>query len=262
MFSFDPAPLRTLAAELAPKFGSAQPFPHVVFDGLIPDDVLRAVAAEFPERGWDDYNTETEVKLAVDREDKMGPIARSLFHELNGQAMIDFLVTVTGIPGLVPDPHLVGGGLHLIRPGGFLKVHTDFNHHHVLDLHRRLNLLIYLNDGWQDAWGGHLELWDAVMTACCAKVAPTLGACVLFETSSRSPHGHPDPLTCPPDRARRSVAMYYYTAEDPERLPSTGTGFVPRPGETFAKATPPRWRRIAYDLTPPGVMKLVRRLRR
>jgi Rps23 Pro-64 3,4-dihydroxylase Tpa1-like proline 4-hydroxylase len=67
---------------------------------------------------------------------------------------IDFLETLTGITGLLPDPHLWGGGLHQIQRGGFLKVHADFNRHERLDLDRRLNLLVYLNKDWKEEYGG------------------------------------------------------------------------------------------------------------
>ena len=55
--------------------------------------------------------------------------------------MLEFLETLTGIDGLVPDPYFAGGGLHQIVRGGFLKVHADFNWHPKLRLDRRLNML-------------------------------------------------------------------------------------------------------------------------
>ena len=44
---------------------------------------------------------------------------------------------------------------------------------------------------------------------------PNLGRFVVFQTTDFSYHGHPDPLTSPPDRMRRSVAFYYYTRSRP-----------------------------------------------
>jgi hypothetical protein len=46
------------------------------------------------------------------------------------------------------------------------------------------------------------------------KVVPTLGTAVLFATSNESWHGHPDPIVGP--YPRRSIALYYYTAEKPD----------------------------------------------
>ena len=68
--------------------------------------------------------------------------------------MIQFLETLTGIDGVIPDPYFVGGGLHQIKPGGHLEVHADFNRHTKLKLDRRINLLLYLNKDWKDEYGG------------------------------------------------------------------------------------------------------------
>jgi 2OG-Fe(II) oxygenase superfamily len=124
------------------------------------------------------------------------------------------------------------GGLHETKPGGHLSVHADFNLHQKLGLIRQLNLLLYLNDDWSPEFGGNLELWDRGMQACEVAVAPELGRAVVFTTALDSFHGHPDPLTCPPDRSRRSMALYYYTAptDGLADVPLRTTQFQIRPG--------------------------------
>ncbi|MBS1624221.1 MAG: 2OG-Fe(II) oxygenase [Bacteroidetes bacterium] len=137
-------------------------------------------------------------------------------HFLNSQPFLDFLTELTGIENLLPDPSLAGGGYHEIKPGGFLKIHSDFNKHPVYKLDRRLNVLIYLNKDWKEEYGGHFELWDTDMTHCVTKIAPLFNTMALFSTTSRSYHGHPNVLTCPPDRSRKSIALYYYTNGRPQ----------------------------------------------
>ena len=73
---------------------------------------------------------------------------------------MNFLEKLTGIPGLISDPHLRGGSLHEIRREGALGVHADFNLYPGLNIWRRLNFLLYLNEPWDASWGGELELWD------------------------------------------------------------------------------------------------------
>lgn len=119
---------------------------------------------------------------------------------------------MTGIEGLIQDPYLFGGGIHSVGAGGFLKIHADFNWHHKLNLYRRLNLLLYLNSDWQETWGGALELWDVDMASCRVSIPPLINRMVIFNTSDMSFHGHPDPLMCPENRMRNSIALYYYTA--------------------------------------------------
>lgn len=79
--------------------------------------------------------------------------------ELNGPEFRAWLSDVTGIPGLLADPELEGGGIHQIPTGGYLKIHTDFNWNKRLEMHRRVNVLLYLNEDWDEDWGGHIEFW-------------------------------------------------------------------------------------------------------
>ena len=213
-FFLDPDTLKARVSADRIGYEAARPFPHAILDGLVPDDVLSAVLDEFPtpdEDGWWRFDDRRERKLAVHDRTRMGPHTRRLFDELNSAVMVDYLGALTGIPGLVPDPHLYGGGLHLILPGGFLEVHADFNRHPLTGLQRRLNLLIYLNHDWSDSYGGALELWDAALAGPPTVVMPTFGRSVLFATTDTSFHGHPRPLACPTGMARRSVALYYYS---------------------------------------------------
>jgi hypothetical protein len=135
---------------------------------------------------------------------------------LNGGLFLNFLEGLTGIEGLISDPHIRGGGLHEILREGALGVHADFNLHSRLNLWRRLNLLLYLNENWDPAWGGELELWDRAGKQRVKSIAPIFNRVVIFDTSNFSYHGHPHPLMCPPDRSRKSIALYYYTAQKPE----------------------------------------------
>lgn len=200
-------------------YAAAEPFPHIVLDQFFPEEILDAILEEFPPAqadSWTGYHHENSKKLAIDDEKKLGPFTRQLISELNASSFIAFLEQLTGIEGLLPDPHLWGGGLHQITRGGFLKIHADFNWHKRLRLDRRLNLLVYLNKDWKEEYGGHLELWSADMSRCEKKVLPVYNRCVIFSTTDTSYHGHPQPLTCPEGRSRKSLALYYYSNGRPE----------------------------------------------
>lgn len=224
----DPERLASLGDSLAQSYRSADPFPHAVIDDFVEPAVVRAVVAEYPQdrAEWDLYLDEgNSNKLAISDETRLGPTARRLIAELNGGPMVRFLEALTGVTGLVPDPHLLGGGLHQLDPGGFLRVHADFNHHPHLKLDRRLNFLLYLNEGWQEDWGGALELWNRDMSERVRRVVPVAGRAVVFSTTSTSYHGNPEPVACPEGMARRSIALYYYTNGRPaaERAPAHST---------------------------------------
>jgi hypothetical protein len=260
-FTFRRDELFPLADAHRETFLSAKPFPHVVFDDFLPPSVLDAVLDEFPapERPtWEQFDTSREVKLALADSEQMGPATRHLLAEFNSAVFVDFLERLTDIPALIPDPHYFGGGLHQIRPGGYLKVHADFNRHDRLDLERRLNGILYLNKDWHEEYGGHLQIWDDDMTTCVEKVLPVFNRFLVFATLSTANHGHPDPLTCPPDRARRSMALYYYTSDRPSVDGDDHTTiFRQRPGEEWTSSV----RQVAKRWTPPALVDVARKVR-
>jgi hypothetical protein len=272
-FRFDREQLAPIAEARREAYATAKPYPHAVMDDFLPEEVLDEVLAEFPDpnRGdWFAFDSATERKLATKDDSTMGPATRRLLAELNSSAFVEFLEQLTGIEGLVPDPHFVGGGLHQIEPGGHLKVHADFNRHPRTDLERRLNVLIYLNRDWKDEYGGAFELWEEDMSAAAEKVMPYFNRCVVFSTTSTSYHGHPEPLACPDDRTRKSIALYYYSKERPaeEQGQAHNTLFQARPGEDLpepsaAKRKPPaeRIKSGLRLLTPPIVLEARRRWR-
>lgn len=223
---------------LRSQFQSASPFPYVEIPSFLSDDFARELAASYPTFeqcqqlgfGFSAVNERKKVQI-TDPERFPAPVAR--LHAL--LASPEFLAQVeqiTGIPRLLADEQLVGGGMHVTGPHGRLDVHIDFNYLEERKLHRRLNILVYLNPTWNRAWGGSLELWDREVKNCVRSFAPELNRCVLFETSNISYHGV-QPLTCPPSLARQSFAAYYYTREAPKHWNGTvhSTNFRARPHE-------------------------------
>lgn len=183
-----------------------KPFRHVMADGVWDHTLLERVLAEFPDPskpGWKRYGSGYERKLEGPP-DLWGPATWEAFGAIS--AATPLIEQAFGLDGLQMET--VGGGYHLIPPGGFLKVHTDFNRSPKSDLYRRLNLLVYLNHSWDDA-GGLLELWDDEQ--CVAEIAPEFGRTVVFETSDHSWHGHPVPAR----RWRKSIAAYFFSKEEP-----------------------------------------------
>jgi Predicted proline hydroxylase len=200
-------------------YRTADPFPHVVLDDLFDSDLLKQVLTEFDamdRERWHSSDKTLERKWATEDIQHFGPTTRALIHQLNGGLFLNFLEKLTGIDGLISDPHLRGGGLHEIRRDGALGVHADFNLYPRLNVWRRLNFLLYLNEAWDSSWGGELELWDRTGTQRVRAIAPVFNRAVIFDTSNYSYHGHPHPLRCPESRSRKSIALYYYSVQRPE----------------------------------------------
>jgi hypothetical protein len=206
--------LMAFAEEHKGAYATANPFPYGYFDNFFNETELNEVLREFPDlkkKADIKFNDPNQIKLASKGEYRFGEKTKEFMHFLNSQPFLEFLSTLTGIENLIPDPFFDGGGCHEIQPGGMLKIHADFNKHPKTRLDRRLNVLIYLNQDWKEEYGGHFELWDKDMKESKAKILPLFNRMALFSTTSDSYHGHPNPLTCPPDRSRKSIALYYYT---------------------------------------------------
>ena len=202
------------------SYKNGDPFPNVAIENFFQEDYLNRVLAEFPnlaERNAIQYQNAFEKKFAGRGEQDFGTTTRELMHFLNSEPFLQFLQKLTGInEPLIGDPYYIGGGQHEIKRGGLLKIHVDFNKHPKLSLDRRLNVLVYLNKDWQEEYGGHFELWNSDMDHCVKKILPQFNTLVVFTTNHISYHGHPDPLNCPEEISRKSLALYYYSNGRPE----------------------------------------------
>ncbi|MDQ3140782.1 MAG: 2OG-Fe(II) oxygenase [Bacteroidota bacterium] len=206
--------LMDLASHKKDEYQSGEPFPNIYFDNFFNPDMLEEVLSEFPnlEKGQDiHYHNPNEVKFASKGEHRFGEKSKHFAHFLNSQHFLEFLSELTGIDALIPDPYFEGGGFHQIKKGGFLKVHADFNKNKITQLDRRLNVLVYLNKDWKEEYGGHFELWTKDMKQSKKKILPIFNRMAIFSTTDFSYHGHPDPLNCPENISRKSMALYYYT---------------------------------------------------
>ncbi|MFI5186751.1 MAG: 2OG-Fe(II) oxygenase [Chitinophagales bacterium] len=220
--------------ELSKEYQQAQPYPHIVLENFLNEEILNRCVNEFNELnntdGWINYTHYNEKKRGLNKLDMLPATIKQTIEELNSPGFLQFLSTITGIKNLQKDDHLEGGGVHQSRRGGFLNIHADFTvHPHHPNWQRRINVLVYLNKNWSDDWGGKLELWDKQIKTCEKKISPVFNRCVIFNTDADSFHGHPEPMTCPEDQFRRSIALYYYTIEqNPFRR---ATFYQTRPGD-------------------------------
>lgn len=229
----DLSALAVVAERECEAFASATPFPHVVLDGLFDPAALRGVVAEFAAAGdgWTYWHHVNERKRGLSDRAAMGPWTRRVIEALEAPEAVRLLEQLAGVHDLRTDPHLDGGGLHEMLPGGFLNVHTDFLAHTLERTWRReLNLLAFLNEGWAPAHGGWLELWDAQVADCRRRIEPRFNRIVVFRTSATTFHGVPSGVTCPAGHSRKSIALYYFR-DTGKVLPLRPTHYTPRPGD-------------------------------
>ena len=225
---------------LAQAFQAGQPFKHIVIDGLFDPELCYRLIAEFPPFDAERFRNEHGHvgKAHFENVPQLGPAYRELDRLIQSPEFLGLISGITGIPNLVYDPEYFGGGTHENLETMELDPHVDFTLHPNNGLYRRVNLLLYLNPEWDEAWGGALELhldpWAPPHQNRIQTVAPAFNRCVIFETSDHSWHGF-EPIRLPRDKkalSRRSFALYLYTRDEPrdiKTIPADLTVFVDRP---------------------------------
>ena len=208
---------RLAEPSLAVGYRIAEPFPHVVLEDFVrvPE---QEIADAFPGPEWEHWANRTSRfqpgKSSCRDIEAMPPTLRAMVHELGEPPFLRALCALTGIPHLLPDPYLQGGGLQWTGPGGELSRHTDFHFHRTLPLFRRANVLIFLSSGWKEGDGGELCLFNLGDDRAVVTIPPRFGTCAIFTTDHRSVHAV-RPISASA-RPRQSIACFYYTVESAE----------------------------------------------
>ena len=198
-----------------------EPFDHWIIDDFLDVDTARQASKEFI-----DYDNPTEEiihyqgwiaeKKACNRWDRFPPLTYRIFSNLLSVDFVAHLSKITGISPLYPDIGLHGGGWHMHSKSGKLAVHLDYSIHPKLNLQRKLNLIVYLEEDYDPAWGGSLQLWshdkDTKRPLNKVKeIEPIFNKSIIFDTTQKSWHGFPEPIHPPEGKMRKSFAVYYMT---------------------------------------------------
>jgi Rps23 Pro-64 3,4-dihydroxylase Tpa1-like proline 4-hydroxylase len=198
---------------------SESPFKHCVIDDFFDNSIATELLESFPpleDEIWEKTNDkDIEVKYRTNFQSEFdvpdGLI--KAFRIFNSSTFLKAISKVFGIPKLLPDPFYTGGGLNVTEKGGLLDVHVDGNYHDASGLNRRVNVILYLNPGWEKGWGGEFGLYNDDGTELIKKVEPVFNRLVVFDTHDKSFHGLPEPLNFPDGKNRKSIILYYYTKE-------------------------------------------------
>ena len=222
---------KSLADSCRSNYALANPFPHIVIDDFIPEDLALQCYNQmsqhqewmfdtmmgYPEderdsqvnKWWTPFDTDSKNRIESDM-----PAVWKCLQYFNSRPFLLFLENLTGIKDLIADVDFEGGGIHKIKNGGRLELHSDYNKHPNKDIWRRINLLLYLTPNWN--YNGHLDLYEKEPLVKVKSILPTFNRAVIFNTTDDSIHGHPTPLVCPEEISRYSFALYYFTKDRPE----------------------------------------------
>jgi 2OG-Fe(II) oxygenase superfamily len=242
-------------------YANAKPFPHVVLDNIFSEsslDPLLGEIAEMAREQWVNVDRDPRERTVRMRSAaEMGEAGTHILGIVHTAAFLHLLTEITGIAHLLPDPYLQGGGFAVMKRGDYFDVHADRNVAYESGLTRRLALIIFLNKSWSPDYHGQLELWSEDGKRCEASIDPLFNRTILFEVAYPNFHGVPAPLACPSDRMRQSFIVYYHTAgKEQSKVKPHTTIFAPR----FHGTPRATVRSIMREITPPFVMRLVRKL--
>ncbi|MDX1904374.1 MAG: 2OG-Fe(II) oxygenase [Thermonemataceae bacterium] len=217
-------------------FDNGKPYRHLVMDSFLKNDFANLIHDNFPpaEALQKHYDGLNENKSEGANFGDFHSAFSQLRETLMSKEFTQWMSAVTGIEEVFVTDDNLGCGLHEGKNGSFLDVHIDFNIHPGKNVHRRLNMLIYMNKDWKEGYGGDLEIWNADMTVCEKKVAPLFNRAVIFETSEISYHGY-SKINVPAGMARKSIYTYFYTKERPNAAAYHDTVFKPRPDDSLGK---------------------------
>ena len=214
-------------------FQSGEPFPHLIVDDFLAEDVAKAV-----EQSLLQEDNQFQVSF-VDAAQKGKTISTGadvpltiemLAHRLASPAMIAFMEGITGVQSLIPDPfyNTNVGYYHMVKPGGRLAAHVDDSHHSTMAIPHTANVVIYLTPNWRDEDGGAFHLFDESGRTSLKRVSCKFNRAVFFRCSPVSYHGV-EPIAGEANRVRHSLYFAYYNVK-PSRaagsftLPSVGNG--------------------------------------
>ncbi len=221
--------------EIREGFTNAQPCKHIALPDFLLPDVADTLYENFPKLDMlnvkrKSINENKSEEYHLDRYHKQFNELRDF---LNSEEMYKWMSDVTGIEGLSSTYDSLGSGVHQGGPGSFVDVHVDINMNPAAKLHRRINLLIYLNKHWKDEYGGALEFWDKDVKNCVSSVMPYFNQAAIMVTDETSYHGYAK-INIPENESRKSFYCYYYTPAGKDFV-YRDSRFKSRPDESMTK---------------------------
>ena len=220
---------------------NAEPFEHIIIPNFLNAEYAEEIYNNFPcditNNIWYEYKNPIEYKYANDKIYSMPLCIKKLFNLLSSREIIYNFSKLSGIENLEYDPYLHGAGLHIHPTGGKLDMHLDYEKHPFFDKERRLNIILYMSKDWKEEWNGETQLWDKNMEKCIVKSHVKFNTAIIFKTNEISWHGLPEPITCPENVLRKSIAYYYispiFSKSSDDKIGNDGSGF--RTKATFTK---------------------------
>ena len=202
-------------------FLRGSPFPHIVLDDVFDAEYLYQIHQEIPKpqsdvwthwgSGGKEICAPVNSKRGISSLLLLGDTTSQFLRRLNSEDFLADVCAITGESNLSVDHTFNGGGLHCTGRGGSLRVHADkVRHPRPALFDQAVNLILFVQPNWREEYGGQLEFWSADAGHKRVSIFPRFNRLVLFRSDRESFHGHPNPLQCPENIYRSTLAVYYY----------------------------------------------------
>lgn len=187
---------------------------HFILENVLPEPVAKAISDAFPRdgEGFADRSSFRERKKTLAQLGRTDPTLGAISVAFQDPRVIDCVSRLTQMSQLEPDRSFYAGGLSMMFPGDFLNPHIDNSHDGERERYRRINLLYYVNPGWQEEFGGNFELWDDEVKTQ-KTIMSGFNRLVAMETNKHSWHSVSKVVT---DRPRCCVSNYYFSKISPD----------------------------------------------
>ena len=203
-------------------------YPKTYIDNFLDEDTCLKLYEECisaPKGGWTVF-TRSNSRMLEFNDLISCPTAHQVTYDLmhSGEFIFD-LEQLTGIVGLLPDPHLVGAGFSIIKNGSVLSPHYDFNWNDRLRLHRKLTSILYLTPDWDDSWGGHNVTWSANPNddedaKIISSISPRFNRFLINENTHKGPVHSVSEIKCPDNVVGRCAIRFFYYVSTSEYDPN------------------------------------------
>ncbi|MDC1174155.1 2OG-Fe(II) oxygenase [Bacteriovoracaceae bacterium] len=227
------------------KFVSCDPYPCVILDDFLDEEAVAGVDKEILELS--NKKTSAAEKVfhpfihinakvwGTVRKQGFTKKMENIVSSLQTPSFLEYLENLTGVRNLIADKELKTGGYVIHKEGGCVNLHVDHRAHpYEKTWSRKVLLLLYFNENYQDEYNGHLELWDPKAKEQKLKVAPHFNRCVIQTIEDGYVHGLPEVMNFPEGDCRKALVLWYYVDEGKE-VPLEVTKYYSRPQDSLFK---------------------------
>ena len=220
---------------LARDFAAPGRIPSCQVTDLLPVDLVRRIYDAFPpSQRMVEKRSIKENKHVAAQMDRYDPLLEEIVYAFQDVRVVELVARITGLDTLEPDADLYAGGISAMSRGAYLRPHLDNSHDKARKRYRALNLLFYVTPGWQESFGGALQLWDEGPSGSPRTIPSVFNSLVIMLTDERSWHSVNEVRH---DGRRCCVSNYYFSRQPPgERDYFHATTFRAEHGRGLADA--------------------------